>query len=320
MTQLNFQSRFWSFATQFGFQFPHLTDQQKKICFPNSSCIKLDGKLVAERMREQLVALAKNQPRPHLTVILAGENPASEIYVTRKVKMFESLGFSSDLIRLSSSETTRPKVAKLIEDLNRNPNVHGILLQLPLPHGIPANSLVNLISPEKDVDGFHPYSLGKLSAGQFETALPCTPLGVMVMLGAYGIPTVGARAVVIGRSQVVGRPMSILLMSADATVSVCHRHTRTEDLVTLCNEADIIVVAAGKPNLVTKKHVRPGAVVIDVGINRLPSGKVVGDTSSDVCEVAGALTPVPGGVGPMTVTMLAINTALLCWNRLKSQS
>jgi methylenetetrahydrofolate dehydrogenase (NADP+)/methenyltetrahydrofolate cyclohydrolase len=265
----------------------------------------LDGKKIAEQLTEIVkkdVAKfeAARSIKPGLTVIIVGENPASKVYVNRKHKACEELGIASEVVRLPET-TSEGQLLQEIDRLNGDNRVHGILVQLPLPKHINSELVLERISPLKDVDGFHPVNVGNLTIGK-EGLVPCTPYGVIKMLEISGISVEGKRAVVLGRSNIVGKPMTMLLMSRNATVTVCH--SRTKDLAAVCREGDILVAAIGKPEFVTKDMVKPGAIVIDVGINRV-GDKLVGDVKFDeVKEVAGYITPVPGGVGPLTIGML----------------
>lgn len=269
----------------------------------------MDGKKIAEQLTEIVkrdVAKfeAARSIKPGLTVIIVGENPASKVYVNRKHKACEELGIASEVVRLPET-TSEEQLLQEIDRLNGDNRVNGILVQLPLPKHINSELVLERISPLKDVDGFHPVNVGNLTIGK-EGLVPCTPYGVIKMLEISGISVEGKRAVVLGRSNIVGKPMTMLLMSRNATVTVCH--SRTKDLAAVCREGDILVAAIGKPEFVTKDMVKPGAIVIDVGINRV-GDKLVGDVKFDeVQEVAGYITPVPGGVGPLTIGMLLHNT------------
>lgn len=269
----------------------------------------MDGKKIADQLTEIVKRdVAKFEAfrsiKPGLTVIIVGENPASKVYVNRKHKACEELGIASEVVRLPET-TSEEELLQEIDRLNGDNRVHGILVQLPLPKHINSELVLERISPLKDVDGFHPVNVGNLTIGK-EGLVPCTPYGVIKMLEISGISVEGKRAVVLGRSNIVGKPMTMLLMSRNATVTVCH--SRTKDLAAVCREGDILVAAIGKPEFVTKDMVKPGAIVIDVGINRV-GDKLVGDVKFDeVQEVAGYITPVPGGVGPLTIGMLLHNT------------
>lgn len=242
---------------------------------------------------------------PGLAVVLVGDDPASAVYVRNKVKACESHGLRSTLDRLPAG-TTEAELLQRIEELNADPDVHGILVQLPLPKHIDSHKVIEAISAGKDVDGFHVANAGALMTGSARFK-PCTPYGVMKLLEAYGIPVSGKHAVIIGRSNIVGKPMSMLLLEAGATVTICH--SKTPDLGLHTKMADIIVAAVGKRNILTGSMIKPGATVIDVGMNKNDEGKLCGDIDfPSVSETAGFVTPVPGGVGPMTITMLLVNT------------
>lgn len=271
----------------------------------------LQGKEVAKSIREELAVevaeLKKQGLVPGLTVVLVGDDPASHSYVRGKSKGCEEVGIRSELI-LKEASTTEEELLGIIRDLNENPNVHGILVQLPLPAHISEKAIIAAIHPEKDVDGFHPINVGNMVLGN-ETLLPCTPHGVIELIKRTGTEISGKHAVVIGRSNIVGKPVSLLLQQENATVTMCH--SRTQNLEEFTTKADILVVATGRAHMIGKEHVKPGAVVIDVGVNRIDSGKLVGDVKFDeVQEIASFLTPVPGGVGPMTITMLLKNTVV----------
>ena len=269
----------------------------------------MDGVAVSKAIRAQWKqradALTKQGVTPGLAVILVGENPASQVYVRHKVKACGEMGLHSQLhhFPVDVSEQT---VLEKIAELNRSPKIHGILVQLPLPPQIDNNKVLEAISVEKDADGFHLYNLGALVTGG-TVFPPCTPYGVMAMLDHYHIPLEGQNAVVIGRSNIVGKPMALMLLARSATVSICTSKTRDLRQYTLI--ADILVVATGKPKMITGNMIKPGAVVVDVGFNRMPDGKLAGDVDFDSAkEKASYITPVPGGVGPMTITMLLANT------------
>ncbi len=272
----------------------------------------LDGKFFASQIKEETrrkIEILKQQYdiTPGLTVVIVGENPASQIYVANKHKTSLELGVNSQVIRLPE-QVSKEELLTVIDGLNREPAVHGILVQLPLPEHIKPyeSEILEAIQPVKDVDGFHPVNVGKLATGQ-EELVPCTPHGCIRLLELAGLPIKGKRAVVLGRSNIVGKPMFHLLLARHATVTVCH--SRTQDLAAVTREADILVAAIGKPKFVTGDMVKPGAVVIDVGINRVGDKKIVGDVDFDaVKEVASAITPVPGGVGVLTIAMLLCNT------------
>ncbi|WP_019007247.1 bifunctional methylenetetrahydrofolate dehydrogenase/methenyltetrahydrofolate cyclohydrolase FolD [Cohnella laeviribosi] len=269
----------------------------------------IDGKKISGEIREEIkqeVARLKERGiRPGLAVVLVGDDPASQVYVRNKARTCEELGFYSEVHRLPA-ETSQAELLELVARLNGQDNVHGILVQLPLPKHIEEKAVIDAIAVEKDVDGFHPVSVGNMVIGD-DALLPCTPAGVIELLKRSGLSAAGKHAVVIGRSNIVGKPVSLLLQREHATVTMCH--SRTPNLPELARQADIIVAAVGVPKLVKADWVKPGAVVIDVGVNRLPDGKLCGDVDFDeVAKVAGWITPVPGGVGPMTITMLMKNT------------
>lgn len=268
----------------------------------------IDGREVAKKWKENAVqraqALTEKGVTPHLAVIVAGDNPASQVYVHNKENACLRAGIRSTILRLPES-CTQEELESAVVALNADQSVHGILVQLPLPKGLDEARVLALIDPEKDVDGFHAMNAGKLMNGQ-PGFVPCTPLGVMKLLEAYNIPTRGRHAVVIGRSNIVGKPMAMLLLAADATVTVCH--SKTENLADITRQADILVAAVGRANFVTGDMIKPGATVIDVGINRV-DGALVGDVNAEeAAQKAAYLTPVPGGVGQMTIAMLLSNT------------
>ncbi len=265
----------------------------------------LDGKGVSEKRLERLrETIDESGLDPRLATVLVGDDPASALYVRMKHQACERVHIGSINVTLPADATTS-RVVETVRRLNEDPEISGILVQLPLPGGIDEEAVIAAVSPEKDVDGFHPCNLGRLFSGRPRFA-PCTPAGIMTLLDEYGIDPAGRRAVVIGRSIDVGRPMAALLLNADATVTICH--SRTADLSAVAREADILVAAVGRPRFVTADTVREGAVVIDVGTNRV-DGKLVGDVDFEaVRERAGAITPVPGGVGPMTIATLMENT------------
>jgi len=275
------------------------------------TAVKIDGKAVSASIRgqiqEEVVGLKKQGVEPGLAVILVGEDPGSKVYVGSKEKACIDLGYYSEVHRLPES-TTEEALLALIDQLNHQANIHGILVQLPLPKHIHEKSVIDAIAVEKDVDGFHPINVGNLMIGD-DSLLPCTPAGVIELIKRTGAEIAGKHAVVIGRSNIVGKPVSMLLQRENATVTMCH--SRTSNMRELTKQADILVVAIGRANFVDHTYVKPGAIVIDVGMNRLDNGKLAGDVDyEDVLEVAGAVTPVPGGVGPMTITMLMQNTLI----------
>lgn len=272
------------------------------------SAVRMDGKALSAKVRagilEEVEGLKKNGVTPGLAVIIVGNDPASEIYVRNKEKACAECGFYSEKYALPA-ETTQEELLGLIAQLNQSPQVSGILCQMPVPKHISEQAVIDAIDPAKDVDAFHPVNVGKIMVGNFDF-LPCTPAGVMELLDEYGIDPKGKNCVVIGRSNIVGKPMAMLLLHRHGTVTICH--SKTADLAAVCREADILVAAVGKANFVTPDMVKEGAVVIDVGMNRNEAGKVCGDVDPLVMEKASYMTPVPGGVGPMTITMLMKNT------------
>ena len=270
----------------------------------------IDGKLVSQTIRgsikDEVSALkAELGITPGLAVVLVGDDPASAVYVRNKHKACIDTGIESYVITMPADTEESDLLAK-IDELNADKNVNGILVQLPLPKHICEDNVINRISPEKDVDAFHPANVGKILIGNYDF-LPCTPAGIMDLLAFYNIDIEGKECVVLGRSNIVGKPMSLLLLGKNGTVTTCH--SRTKNLSEVTKRADILVVAIGRAEFVTADMVKPGAVVIDVGINRLANGKLVGDVKFDeVCAISSAITPVPGGVGPMTITTLLKNT------------
>ena len=269
----------------------------------------IDGNALSKQLRSEVAAraaaLTARGTRPGLAVVLVGDNPASQVYVRNKVKACQDSGLHSVLEQYPAS-LTEPELLARVEALNEDPSIHGILVQLPLPPHIDAHKVIETISPMKDVDGFHVASAGALMVGQ-PGFTPCTPYGCMKMLESIGCDPRGKHAVVIGRSNIVGKPMAMLLLQASATVTICH--SATPDLAYHTRQADIVVAAVGKRNVLTADMVKPGAVVIDVGMNRDEAGKLCGDVDfAGVSAVASHITPVPGGVGPMTITMLLVNT------------
>ena len=270
----------------------------------------IDGKAISKLVREEIAAQVvqykeKYGSAPGLAVIIVGNDPASQVYVRNKKKGCEEVGFYSESYELPE-DTTQEELIALVERLNSDDRIHGILVQLPLPKHLNETEVLLTIKPEKDVDAFHPYNVGKIMIGNHDL-LPCTPAGVMVLLEKSGIEVSGKKCVVIGRSNIVGKPMAMLLLHANGTVTICH--SRTKELAEICREADILVASIGKPEFVRGDMVKEGAVVVDVGINRLENGKLVGDVCfAEVEPKAAYITPVPGGVGPMTITMLLKNT------------
>lgn len=271
----------------------------------------LDGKAIAKSVREDVARraaeLTARGTRPGLAVVLVGDDPASHVYVKNKDKAALEAGFSVRTVR-KAANLSQAELLAVVRELNDDPSVHGILVQLPLPKHLDANAIVRAIDPAKDVDGLHPENVARLALGE-SGLFPCTPRGCIEICDRSAITLAGRRAVVIGRSMLVGKPLALMLLARDATVTVCH--SRTADLAAVTREAELVFAAVGKPELVRADWVRPGATVIDVGINRLPDGRLVGDVAfGEVLERAGAVTPVPGGVGPMTIAMLLDNTVL----------
>jgi methylenetetrahydrofolate dehydrogenase (NADP+)/methenyltetrahydrofolate cyclohydrolase len=271
----------------------------------------LDGKAIAQKVRsevrDEVSALARQGIQPGLAVIIVGDDPASQVYVRNKGRACHEVGISVFDHHLPA-QTTEQELSALIAQLNQDPRVHGVLLQLPIPSGLPVGEILDRIDPMKDVDGLLAENVGRLWLGR-PRFVPCTPLGVMRILAEAGTRLSGARAVVIGRSILVGRPMAALLLGADATVTICHSKSR--DVAERVAEADVVVAAIGKPEAIAGRWIKPGATVIDVGINRLADGRLVGDVEFSVAaERAASITPVPGGVGPLTIAMLLHNTVL----------
>jgi len=269
----------------------------------------IDGKKISQDIKDELKAevedLKKKGIEPGLTVILVGNNPASKVYVSNKKKACEYIGIRSFSYELPE-ETSEEELLKLIKDLNQTKEVHGILVQLPLPKHIDENKILLSIDPSKDVDCFHPYNVGMISIGELNGFLPCTPAGIIELIKRSQIEIEGKKCVVVGRSNIVGKPVANLLLRNNGTVTICH--SRTKNLKEICKEADILVAAIGKANFITADMVKDGAVLIDVGINRLENGKLCGDIDFENCkDKAMAITPVPGGVGPMTIAMLMKN-------------
>jgi methylenetetrahydrofolate dehydrogenase (NADP+) / methenyltetrahydrofolate cyclohydrolase len=277
----------------------------------------IDGKEIAKKKKleiaDQVQELKNQGVTPGLAVILVGDNQASRTYVNSKQKTARELGMHNVLIEYPVSITEQELLAK-IDELNRDEDIHGILVQLPLPDHINEKNLIEAISPEKDVDGFHPINIGRMMTGQ-DAFLPCTPYGVMVMMKEIEMDLAGKHVVVVGRSNIVGKPAGQLFLNENATVTYCH--SRTKDLKEHTKQADVVIAAVGKAGLITADHIKPGAVVIDVGMNRDDQGKLCGDVAYDeVKEKAGYITPVPGGVGPMTIAMLMFNTMKSAKNHL----
>ncbi|MBQ2754531.1 MAG: bifunctional methylenetetrahydrofolate dehydrogenase/methenyltetrahydrofolate cyclohydrolase FolD [Clostridia bacterium] len=269
----------------------------------------LDGKAVSQRikneLKEEVASLKAKGVSVGLAVVIVGDNPASRVYVNSKKKACEELGIYSEEHAMPS-ETTQDELLALVEKLNNDSNIDGILVQLPLPKQIDEKTIINAIRPEKDVDAFHPVNVGKIMIGDFDF-LPCTPAGVMELIKESGIEVCGKSCVVIGRSNIVGKPQAMLLLHQNGTVTICH--SKTKNLAEVVRGADIVVAAVGVPEMITGDMIKEGAVVIDVGMNRLENKKLVGDVNFEQCEKkAAAITPVPGGVGPMTIAMLMKNT------------
>ena len=279
----------------------------------------INGKIVSAKLREEIAAQvvdfkAKYGRVPGLAVIVVGDDPASAVYVRNKHKACLEVGITSYQIELPADISERELIAK-IDELNEDDSINGILVQLPLPKSIDEERIISRISPEKDVDAFHPANVGRIMIGNYKL-LPCTPAGIIALMDHYGVEISGKRCVVIGRSNIVGKPMSLLLTERNGTVTLCH--SRTHDIDKICLDADIIVVAVGRANFLTADMVKQGAVVIDVGINRLDNGKLCGDVAfEEVSKVASMITPVPGGVGPMTIATLLKNTLTAAENQIK---
>lgn len=279
----------------------------------------LDGKKVSARIKSELALetekLKKEGINPGLAVVIVGNDPASHVYVNNKKKACAEVGIYSEEYALPE-ETTEKQLLELIDELNKNDKINGILVQLPLPKHLDEKTVLYAIDPKKDVDAFHPVNVGRIMIGDFDF-VPCTPAGVMELIAESGIDVAGKNCVVIGRSNIVGKPQAMLLLHKNGTVTVCH--SKTKDLPEITKKADILVAAVGRAKFVTKDMVKPGAVVIDVGMNRDENGKLCGDVDFEkVSEIAGAITPVPGGVGPMTIAMLMKNTvkaALVAHNK-----
>ncbi len=281
----------------------------------------IDGKKISQEIRKglekEVAELTAKGMKPGLAVILVGDNPASRTYVTSKQKSCRAIGMESVLIEYPA-DVSENELLNKIRELNADDSIHGILVQLPIPPHISETKVIETISPEKDVDGFHPINIGKMMTGQ-DTFLPCTPFGVMEMLKYIGITPEGKHAVIIGRSNIVGKPMGQLLLNENATVTYCHSKTR--DLKSFTKQADILVAAVGRAKMVKAEHIKQGAVVIDVGMNKDENGKLCGDVDfEDVKDKASYVTPVPGGVGPMTITMLLYNTVKSAQNRLNNRN
>lgn len=268
------------------------------------TAITINGREVAKNWKDKIAKqVSELTVQPHLAVVLVGDNPASQVYVHNKEKACAQTGIRSTVIRLKE-DCTQVELENVVRSLNTDDSVHGILVQLPLPTHINEADILALINPQKDVDGFHAMNSGRLMNGQ-KGFVPCTPLGIMKLLEAYEIPLEGKHAVIVGRSNIVGKPIAMLLLAQNATVTICHSKTR--NLAEFTRQADILVAAVGKANFITPEMVKVGAVVVDVGINRV-NGQIVGDVDARVNEIASYITPVPGGVGQMTIAMLLSNT------------
>ena len=272
----------------------------------------IDGKALSleieKEIGSEILAIAADHRAPKLVVVMVGENPASQIYVRNKEKACQRAGIETATLKLPEI-VSEEELLSLVEELGRNPQVDGILVQLPLPGQISESKVIAAISPSKDVDGFHPLNLGKLLIGEDPKNFfrPATPSGILEMLRRYEVPLSGKHAVIVGRSNIVGKPTALMLMEKHATITICH--SRSQDLPSLVRNGDIVVAAVGRPRMIKGDWLKPGAVVIDVGMNRLPDNRLVGDVDfSEAMEVASRITPVPGGVGPMTIAMLLVNT------------
>ena len=275
------------------------------------SAVIIDGKALGRSIEDDLsgrvTALLERGVTPNLAVVIAGEDPASQVYVRNKQRACERCGILSTRIDLPST-STQDDILGIVADLNADNSVHGILVQSPAPEGVDELAVAGAIDPAKDVDGFHPSNLGKLVQGASDGLLPCTPAGVLRMLEESGVALSGSKAIVIGRSRIVGMPMALMLARRGIDCTVTIAHSRTQDIAALCREADIVVAAIGRPHTVKPDWIKPGAAVIDVGISRADGGGLAGDVDPGVAEVASWMTPVPGGVGPMTIAMLLSNT------------
>ena len=277
------------------------------------SAVIIDGKAIGrsieDDLSERVTALRERGVTPSLAVVIAGEDPASHIYVRNKQRACERCGILSTRIDMPST-ATQDDILGIVADLNADDSVHGILVQSPAPEGVDELAVAGAIDPAKDVDGFHPSNLGKLVQGVGDGLLPCTPAGVLRMLEESGVALSGSKVVVIGRSRIVGMPMALMLAQRGIDCTVTIAHSKTHDVAALCREADIVVAAIGRPHTVKPDWIKPGAAVVDVGISRADGGDLAGDVDPGVAEVAGWMTPVPGGVGPMTIAMLLSNTVM----------
>lgn len=308
---------FWKRAESFGFQLPRFASETQRECFTGTECVKLSGTRLMHALLEQCRDLASYRysgfSKPCLAVILVGDHPPSEVYVAHKRKRFAECGFETRLIRVAAHEATACAIEKVIDDLNEDASVDGILMQLPLPEGIRSAPLLDRILPSKDVDGFHVLNTGYLAAGRYSGLLPCTPFGIFAMLQAYGVELEGRAVTVVGRSNIVGKPAAFMALNARATVNVVHKATK--DITPYTRMAEILIVGAGSHQLIRKEHVSRGVTIVDVGIHTTAAGKIEGDVHPEVLQLASAATPVPGGVGPMTIAMLCVNTAIACWSK-----
>lgn len=298
---------FFSRAHQAGYTIPNVAVHQE--FYPNTNCLILNGKVVLENFIIQTQTLSSARSKNlTLAIILVGDNPASHVYVKNKVKIFEKANYKTNLIALNEAESSTQSLIKKIKELNANKNVSGILVQLPLPKHIETEVVLSAISPEKDVDGFSAYNIGLLALNASNLHMACTPFGIMLLLKAYGISVEGKHCVVVGRSRIVGKPMGLALLNENATVTYLHSYT--QDIFKFTQQADILIVAAGKKHFIHKNHVKSGAIVVDVGIHKNHDESLSGDVHPDVAQIAHALTPVPKGVGPMTIAGLLVNTTL----------
>ena len=308
---------FWKRAESFGFQMPHLASDNRQEFFPGTECVKLSGARLMQALLQQCRELASTRyigiPKPCRAVILVGDHPASEVYVAHKRKRFAECGFETRLVRVAERDATPAAIETVIDDLNADSSVDGILMQLPLPEGIRSAPLLDRILPAKDVDGFHVLNTGYLASGRYSGLMPCTPFGIFTLLQSYGVRLEGRAVTVVGRSNIVGKPAAFMALNARATLSVVHKIT--PDIKPYTRMADVLIVGAGSHQLIRKDHVSPGVTIVDVGIHTAQSGKIEGDVHPEVLEIASAATPVPGGVGPMTIAMLCVNTAMACWSK-----
>ncbi|MBX9704282.1 MAG: bifunctional 5,10-methylenetetrahydrofolate dehydrogenase/5,10-methenyltetrahydrofolate cyclohydrolase [Silvanigrellaceae bacterium] len=303
---------FFAQAIHVGFTLPDLSN--KLSYFPHSNCLLLDGRSVQDHFVAQAKILKeKNNITPSLSVILVGEHASSKVYVENKLKIFTKAGFHSQLFHFSAQSVTEEEIFNVIEMLNQDKNTHGILVQLPLPEHLSSEKFLERISPNKDVDGFLKENIGALALGQYTSFIPCTPFGILCLLYAYKIPIAGKNIVIMGRSNIVSKPLGLLLLNLDATVTFTH--SKTLNLREITQTADILMSATGQSKMVTKDYIKPGCIVVDVGITRDKNSlKICGDTlQDDIIAKASALTPVPGGVGPITIAMLLVNTAIAAW-------